>query len=176
MIKINVNEYEMDFESRRDFVIEKMCEVLAEDTDEYVNICEELDNWNGFLGDTRCFNMDDIDEFVGSASELIEKMDSEDFHDSDEYFYFNGYGFITTASDKYDVYHDDFDEYDVIDALIDNYNHVDIRNQTLKELLNIVIDDDFGINEDVDIEYEMDDDDIPEETDDEFMDRINDIM
>ena len=173
MIEINVDEYSMDFEARRDFVIEKMCEVLGDDTDEFVNICEELDNWNGFLGDCRCELMDMIDEFFSKPSDLLDRMD--DFDKDDEYFYFDTWG-VTTTSDKYDVYHDNFDEDEVIDALIENYNHVDIRNQTLKELLDIVIDEDFGIDEDVDIEYEMDDDDVPEETDDEFMDRINDLV
>ena len=173
MIEINVDEYSMDFEARRDFVIEKMAEVLADDTDEFVNLCEELDNWNGFLGDIRCESMDEIDEFFSKPSDLLDKMD--DFDPTDEYFYFNGCGYVTTASDKYDVYHDDFDEDEVIDALIDNYNHVEIRNAALTELLDIIINDNYGIEEDAVIEEYMDDDEVPEETDDEFMDRVNEV-
>lgn len=160
--------FEMDFEDRKQHVREAIAEVLENDTDAFVQICEELDNWNGFLGDVRCYNMDEIDEFFNKPSELLDKM--SDFDYTDEYFYFDIYG-VTTSSDKYDVYSDNVSVDDVIDAIEDCYNHIDIEDTTLSELCEILFNEDFGIEED------FDEDDIEDyESDEEFTQRIADIM
>ena len=95
--------FEMDFEDRKQHVREAIAEVLDDDTDVFVSVCEELDNWNGFLGDARCYDMSEIDDFFSSPSDLLDKMDG--FNKDDEYFYFI-YDSVTTSSDKYDVYSD----------------------------------------------------------------------
>ena len=160
--------FEMDFEDRKQHVRDAIAEVLENDTDAFVQICEELDNWNGFLGDVRCYNMDEIDEFFNKPSELLDKM--SDFDYTDEYFYFDIYG-VTTSSDKYDVYSDNVSVDDVIDAIEDCYNHIDIEDTTLSELCEILFNEDFGIDED------FDEDDIEDyESDEEFTQRIADIM
>ncbi len=157
----------MDFEERKQYVYDKAIDIL-DDEDVFVEACEELDNWNGFLGDSRCEDMDMIDEFFNKPSDLLDKMD--DFNSSDSYFYFTVYGYVNTADDKYSVYSDDFSAEDVLDALIDNYSHVDLREDNrLNELLDILTSEDFGIDEDAEEDEE------PEETDDEFMKRIDDI-
>lgn len=161
--------FEMDFEDRAEHVRDAIAEVLANDTDAFVELCEELDNWNGFLGDDRCYEMNMIDEFFNKPSELLDKM--SDFDYTDEYFYFDVYG-VTTASDKYDVYSDAVSVDDVIDAIEDCYNHIDItENRSLDELCGILFNEDFGIDED------FDEDDIEDyESDEEFTKRIADIM
>ena len=160
--------FEMDFEDRKQHVREAIAEVLDDDTDAFVEICEELDSWNGFLGDARCFDMSEIDEFFSRPSELLDKM--SDFDYTDEYFYFDVYG-VTTASDKYDIYSDNVSVDDVIDAIEDCYNHIDISDTTLNELCKILFYEDFGIDED------FDEDDIEDyESDEEFTQRIADIM
>ena len=170
---MNEMNYEMDFNERKDFVLEKITEVIQDDTDLFVKMCEELDNWNGFLGDARCEDMYMIDEFFTKPSDLLSAMDA--FDKDDEYFYFDGWGNVCTASDKFDVYSDEIDIDDLVDAIIENYNHIDIDDVILKELVEIVINEDFGIEEDWAYDEDMDEDDEPEETDDEFMDRINNI-
>ena len=160
--------FEMDFEDRKQHVREAIAEALENDTDAFVQICEELDGWNGFLGDARCYYMDEIDEFFSKPSELLDKM--SDFDYTDEYFYFDVYG-VTTASDKYDVYSDNVTVDDIIDAVEDCYNHIDIEDTTLDELCKILFNEDFGIDED------FDEDDIEDyESDEEFTQRIADIM
>ena len=160
--------FEMDFEDRAEHVREAIAEVLENDTDAFVQICEELDSWNGFLGDARCYYMDEIDEFFSKPSELLDKM--SDFDYTDEYFYFDVYG-VTTASDKYDVYSDNVTVDDIIDAVEDCYNHIDIEDTTLNELCRILFNEDFGIDED------FDEEDIEDyESDEEFTQRIADIM
>ena len=161
--------FDMDFEQRAEHVREKIAEVLENDTDLFVDVCEELDNWNGFLGDARCFYMSEVDEFFDKPSDFLDKMGS-DFDSCDEYFYFD-LGYIATASDKYDVYSDVVSVDDVIDAIEDCYNHIDITDATLDELCDILFKEDFGIDED------FDEEDIEDyESDEEFVQRIDDIM
>ena len=160
--------FDMDFEQRAEHVREKIAEVLEDDTDTFVEVCEELDSWNGFLGDARCYDMSEIDEFFDKPSDLLDRM--SDFDYTDEYFYFDVYG-VTTASDKYDVYSDAVSVDDVIDAIEDCYNHIYIADTTLNELCEILFKEDFGINED------FDEEDIEDyESDEEFIQRIDDIM
>lgn len=160
--------FEMSFEDRAQHVREAIAEALDEDTDAFVQICEELDNWNGFLGDARCYNMWEIDDFFDKPSDLLDKM--SDFDTDDEYFYFD-LGYVTTSSDKYDVYSDAVSVDDVIDAIEDCYNHINIEDTTLSELCGILFNEDFGIDED------FDEEDIADyESDEEFTQRIADIM
>lgn len=169
---MNSENYKMDFDERKQYVYDKAIEVLESDEDAFVEACEELDNWDGFLGDIRCESMDMIDEFFERPSDLLDKM--SDFDYSDEYFYFTIYG-VCTTDDKHSVYSDDFSADDVLDALIDNYSHVDLReNGELNELLTILVNEDFGIDEDWEYD-EAEEDEEPEETDDEFTERIDDI-
>ena len=160
--------FEMDFEQRAEHVREKIAEVLENDTDTFVDVCEELDNWNGFLGDARCFDMSGIDEFFDKTSDFLEHMG--DFDSCDEYFYFD-LGYVTTASDKYDIYKDEVSVDDVIDAIEDCYNHIYISDTTLNELCEILFKEDFGIDEDFDEDCIED-----YESDEEFIQRIDNIM
>ena len=172
---MNEMDYRMDWSDRRDFVREKLTELFEDDHDAFVEACEELDNWNGFLGDIRCEPMDMIDEFFSRPSALLDKMD--DFDYNDEYFYFTAYGYVSTTSDAYDIYSNEHDTDELIDELESNYLHVDLTvNDAIKELLEVYYRDDYGIEEDWEYSEDMDEDDIPEETDDEFMDRINDMV
>ena len=166
--------YEMDFNERRQYVYDKALDVLRYEDDTFDEACEELDSWNGFLGESTCYSMDMIDEFFSRPSDLLDKMD--DFNPNDEYFYFTGYGNVTTTDDKHSVYEDEFSVDDVLDALIDNFLHVDLRESNeLNELINVLVNEDFGIEEDWSYDEVDSEDDMPEETDDEFMERIDDI-
>ena len=160
--------FEMDFEDRKQHVREAIAEVLDDDTDVFVDVCEELDNWNEFLGDARCYDMSKIDDFFDKTSDFLDKMG--DFDSNDDYFYFE-LGYVTTASDKYDIYSDAVSVDDVIDAIEDCYNHIYIADATLNELCEILFNEDFGIDEDFDEEYIED-----YESDEEFTQRIADIM
>ena len=175
---MNENNYRMDWDERRQYAYDRAYEILEGDTDAFVDACEDLDVWDGFLGDSRCYSMDMIDEFFSRPSELLDKMD--DFRYSDEYFYFTGYGNVSTTDDKYDHYSDDYSVDEVLDALIDNYSHIDIyNNDTLDELLRVLAEEDFGIDydwsNDHDENEDIPEDDEPEETDDEFVERIDNL-
>ena len=170
---MNKENYTMDFDERKQYVYDKAIEVLEEDEDAFVEACEELDNWDGFLGDSRCESMDMIDEFFNKPSELLDQMN--DFNPTDSYFYFTVYG-VSTTDDKHGVYSDDFSADDVLDELIDNYSHVDLtENSELNELLTILVNEDFGIDYDWEYDEAEEEDEEPEETDDEFMERIDNL-
>ena len=175
---MNKADYTMDFNERRQYAYDRAYEILEGDTDAFVDACEELDNWNGFLGDSRCYDVDEIDEFFSSVSEFVEKMG--EFDSSEAYFYFTGYGYVNTCDDKYDHYSDDISVDDVLDALIENYSHIDIyNNDTLDNLLEVLANEDFGIEDGWEYDENNWEDeyytDTPEETDDEFTDRIDSI-
>ena len=170
---MNIENYRMDFEERKQYVYDKAIDILEGEDDTFDEACEALDSWNGFLGDSTCYSMNMIDEFFERPSDLLDKM--SDFDYSDEYFYFTIYG-VTTTDDKHEVYSDNFSAEDVLDALIDDFSHVDLReNNELNELVNILANEDFGIEEDWSYDEVDDEDDMPEETDEEFMERINSI-
>ena len=166
---MNREDYQMDFDERREYVYDKAHDVLDNDSDLFVEACEELDSYYDFLGESRCIPMWEIDEFFSKPSELLDKMD--DFNPTDEYFYFDAYDNVSTCNYRYDHYSDDFSVDDVLDALIDNYGHVSISDSSLNDLIKILSNEDFGI----DYDWTEDDDEEPEETDDEFMERIDSI-
>jgi hypothetical protein len=98
-----------------------------------------------------------------------------DFDYTDDYFYFTVYG-VTTTDDKHDVYTDNFSAEDVLDELIDNFSHVDLRESNeLNGLVHILANEDFGIDEDWNYDEVDSEDDMPDETDEEFMERIDSI-
>ena len=161
--------FEMDFEDRAQHVREAIAEVLDDDTDSFVRACEEIDNYNGILGEARCNEMWQIDEYFDKPSDLLDAMN--DFNSDDEYFYFS-LGYVTTTSDKYDVYSDEVSVDDIIDAIERDYNNLDLSfDTTLDDLCEILFNEDFGIDED------FDEDDVEDyESDEEFTQRIADIM
>ena len=166
---MNLEDYNMDYDERKQYVYDKAKELLESDEDIFCEAVEELIQWNGFI-DVECFSMDEIDEicYGMKPSDLLEKMTS-DFDSNDKYFYFSIYGLESTDS-KYDVYSDNTTVDEVLDELIDNYHRVSLSEQ-LDEYVSILANEDFGIEED----WDMDEDDLPEETDEEFTDRIDSI-
>jgi hypothetical protein len=170
---MNREDYNMDFEARKQYVYDKAVDILNDEDDTFDEACEELDCWNGFLGDERCYEMDMIDDFFEHPSDLLDKM--SDFDYTDDYFYFTVYG-VTTTDDKHDVYTDNFSAEEVLDELIDNFSHVNLRESNeLNELVHILANEDFGIEEDWNYDEVDSEDDMPEETDEEFMERIDSI-
>lgn len=173
---MNEANYRMDFNERRQYAYDRAYEILEGDNDAFIEACEALDDWNGFLGEDRCYYMEEIDELLygKKPSEVIDLMTS-DFSSGDTYFYFSIYG-LESCNDRYDHYSDNFSVDDVLDALIENYSHIDIyNNDTLDNLLEVLANEDFGIEYDWCYDEDMDEDDEPEETDDEFMERIDNL-
>lgn len=112
----------------REKVIEKIVEYFKENEDIFNDCIEELDSYNGYLGDNRYYSMDELDELYGGVepSEVLARAfyghDEETFttdahgdrtygafNPNREYFTFNGYGNLVSADYKdYSAYMDEF--------------------------------------------------------------------
>ena len=152
----------MTLEERKDYIYKAMLEMIQADSDLVVEICDELDSWNGFLDDDRCYNMCDIDDLLygKKPSEIIDMMTS-DFDKSCEWFYFSIYG-LESCDDKADFDLDCHSHEEILDEYLNNYSHCDLSNTDLEELADIY--DSYG------------EDDMEEETDKEFTARIDELV
>ena len=114
------------FDSKEDFlnyIEKKMTEYWKAHNDSFSRVCEELDSWDGFLGDDRIYFMDELDDLLcdRKPSEVLQMVDTANFDYSDGYFYYNIYG-IRSTNEK--DYYDYVDYSDVFEKLIDNYGQV----------------------------------------------------
>jgi len=74
------------------------------DEDEVADVCEQIDSYNGFLGDDRYYPMDEIDELVNiEGKSVLEVLDmfASDFDSNDDYFQCGIYGISSTDSRDY---------------------------------------------------------------------------
>lgn len=109
--------------------------------EEFNQAIEELDSYNGYLGDDRYYSMDDLDELYNGVepSEILARAfygydedtyttdsagnrEYRPFNPNREYFRFNGYGNL--VSTNYKDYSAQLDEY-AIDAMSDNRCYID---------------------------------------------------
>lgn len=114
------------FNSKQDFIdyIEKKMETYWENhNDSFSAVCEELDSYNGFLGDNRCFSMDELDDLLygKKPSEVIQMIDTDNFNYSDNFFYYDIYGIRSTDEKEY---FNDFNYSDVFEDSMNNYAQV----------------------------------------------------
>lgn len=109
---------------------------FEENENDFITTIEELDSYNGYLGDDRYYDMEELDEFYSGteATEILRRAfygyDSETwttdangnkeygaFNPNRNYFYYNGYGNLVSAD--YKDYSYKLDEW-FVDAIIDN--------------------------------------------------------
>ena len=123
--------------------------------EELFNQCiEELDNYNGYLGDDRYYSMDELNEFYRDSDPLeilcrayfgrdadtwtADRNGNKtygEFNPNRNYFCYNGYGNL--VSSDYKDYSALLDKY-VVEAMADNIEYIDTINETpeLLELFN----------------------------------------
>jgi hypothetical protein len=138
--------------------IKKQLKELFEQDEQLFNTAiEELDSYNGYLGDNRYYSMDELNEFYRDSEplELLQRAyfgrdndtwstDSSDnkaygeFNPNREYFTYNGYGNL--VSSDYKDYSHLLDDY-FIEDLIENAEYLylddeimDIINETTEEV------------------------------------------
>lgn len=111
--------------------IEKIIAYFEENTDLFDTCIEELDSYNGYLGDDRYFEMYMLDEFYyhSKPTELLNRIfygydedTSNDEHKTEfnpnrEFFRYNGYGNLVSAD--YKDYSDHLDHY-AVEAMFEN--------------------------------------------------------
>jgi hypothetical protein len=126
--------------TKREETMTKIMEHFQNNEETFIECIEELDNYNGYLGDDRYYPMEELNEFY-NGQEPIEILyrafygrddDTWTTDDNDnktygelnpnrEYFYYNGYGNL--ISTNYIDYSDKLDEY-FIEALIENRQYI----------------------------------------------------
>ena len=127
-----------------------------ENNEDVFNDCmEELDGYNGYLGDDRYYSMDELDEFYNGVepSEILRRAfygyDSETyttdgsgnreygaFNPNRDYFTYNGYGNLVSADYKdYSAYLDHY----AVEAMSENRSYIDTIADT--DELNALFDE-----------------------------------
>ena len=155
----------MTLEERKQYIYNAMLDMIKADSDLLTEVCEELDSWDGFLGDDRCYSMDEIDEILGDRkpSEIL-NMVSSDFNYNDDYFYFNGYGNLESCNYKEDRYLDVFTHEEILDTYLDKYYRCDLSRQY----------DDFETLAEEWNDYTAED--VENESDETFTERIDELV
>jgi hypothetical protein len=136
---------------------DKIISYFQENDDVFTETIEELDSWNGYLGDDRYYPMEEMNDlFCGQSVEWILcraffGYDEENwtinasgekeygpFNPCRDYFSFNGYGNFVSADYKdYSAYLDDW----FIDQLLEHRNHLYLNDEVV-DLLDELENDD----------------------------------
>lgn len=89
----------------------------------FSRVCEELDSWDGFLGDNRVYPMGELDDLLGDkkSSEVLQMVDTDNFNYNDDYFYYDIYGIRSTNEKEY---FNDVNYSEVFEKLTDNYGQI----------------------------------------------------
>lgn len=125
----------------RESIIEKIVAYFEENEDVFNDCIEELDDYNGYLGDDRYYSMDEIDELYNGSepSEVLRRAfygyDEETYHTDShgereygpfnpnrDYFHFNGYGNLVSADCK--DYSAQLDHY-AVEAMLKDLTEID---------------------------------------------------
>ena len=115
------------FDSKQDFInyIEnRMVKYWEAHNDSFSRVCEELDSYDGFLDDNRCYPMDELDDLLcgKKPSEVLQMVDTDNFNYNDNYFYYDTDDRICSTDEK--NYYDYVDYSEVFDKLIDDYGKI----------------------------------------------------
>ena len=144
----------------REQTIEKIIAYFEENDDTFNACIEELDSYNGYLGDDRYYEMELLDEFYAGVkpSELLPRIyygrDDDtwhtdgsgnkiygEFNPNRDYFYYNGYGNL--VSSDYKDYSAHLDTY-AIESMLENRYYIDSidNDDTLTALFDKLEEDD----------------------------------
>ena len=132
----------------------KILEYFENNESIFEECMEDLDSYNGYLGDDRYYEMESLDEFYNGTNplELLQRAyfgrDDDnwtkdasgnktygEFNPNRDYFYYNGYGNL--VSSDYKDYSAHLDEY-AINSMLENRQYIDTidDNDDLKSLFD----------------------------------------
>lgn len=120
-------------------MINEALETLKTDDEIFCDMVNELDSWNGFADGFRCYYMDDLNElFYGvSLTDFLDKL-GRNFNHNDTFFVDTIYGIESTNS-MTDIYRDHVDEGELLDEIIDKYNHISIYDSDFDDLIRAIV-------------------------------------
>lgn len=150
----------MNNEERKE-LISKLIEEKLDNDDIFEEVAIEMDDYEGYLNDSRCFPMCELDEILGEKkpSEVVEMLTS-DFDSNDDYFYFSIYG-LESTDDPVSIYRDEIDYSDMVDWL-ETYGlrNINVNDDEFSELVEMLYQESYD-------EEDM--------TDEEFKEALQDI-
>ena len=116
------------------FTTQDVVDYLFDNDDLFCNLLEQMDNWNGYLGDDRWYPMDELDEYLcgKSPSEILGMVDLS-FDVRDDFFRVDGYGDLESCDNP------DYSYYlgaGFVSDLLEVRNHMDIEDDELNEMLD----------------------------------------
>ena len=133
----------------KESIIENIVKWFEDNEDVFNQAIEELDSYNGYLGDDRYYSMDELDEFYSGTepTEILrrafygydEDTSTEDrhteFNPNRDYFRFNGYGNLVSAD--YKDYSDHLDAW-AVESMAENRGDIYAidENDELSELFD----------------------------------------
>ena len=147
-MKATITAHEIDSTTKRtaEEVTADIIAFFQEHEDIYNEAMEELDSYNGYLGDDRYYSMDEMDELYSGTepSELLRRAyygyDEEtyttdssgnkrygEFNPNREYFRYNGYGNLVSAD--YKDYSGQLDNY-AVESMSENRPYIDSIEQS----------------------------------------------
>ena len=140
--------------TNKEQAIHNIIEFFKNNEDDFSAAIEELDSYNGYLGDDRYYNMDELDELYSGTepTEILRRAFygyDEDTYTTDahgnreygvfnpnrDYFTYNGYGNLVSADYKdYSAHLDPW----TIESMRENRAYIDTidNNPELSELFN----------------------------------------
>lgn len=146
----------------KESIIKKIIEYFEENEGVFNDCIEELDSYNGYLGDDRYYNMEELDDLYNGTSplEILQRAyfgrdddtwhtDSHgnkeygEFNPNRDYFTFNGYGNL--VSSNYKDYSHKLDEW-AIESMLENRSYIDTieSDDELNALFDELENDDNG--------------------------------
>ena len=123
---------------------EALFEYYQQNEDDFNHDIEELDCWNGILGDERLTPMDELDELYQGkeVTEILRRAyfghDDDTWHEENgervygefnpnrDYFYFNAYGNLVSTDER--DYTDYYLDLDHVQDIIDYEGHLDLSD------------------------------------------------
>lgn len=116
-------------------MMEEALEMLKNDDELFVEMVNELDNWNGFADGFRAWSMDDIDElFCDMKVSKFLSILAPGFNLNDNYMVDTIYG-LDSTNDIADLYRAHVDEGELLDNVIDNYSNLYFYNDDFEDLI-----------------------------------------
>ena len=129
-------------------MLEKVQSYFEDNDEDFIQVIEELDSYNGYLGDDRYFEMDELYDFYSvNNREVFDNLlnriyyghDADNWHTDShgekeygefcpnrEYFTYNGYGNLVSTDYK------DYSSYlttSFVEAVYDNQSHLTIPEE-----------------------------------------------
>lgn len=117
----------------------KALEMIQEDDEIMINLVDELDSWNGYADGFRAYDMCELNDFYCGcdAMKLLDDL-TADFNKYDDWFYFSIYG-LESTDNKAALYRDHIDEGELLDEVIEHFNHIWIPDGEFRDLLESIV-------------------------------------